>query len=499
MTYYYKYLKYKNKYYKQSLIFEKKYIEYSGRKLLLDLIKVNLVNTCYLVKKDDIYYLYIDNTNSKTGDCKNKNKIEFNWNNYKNYLTSNRKTVIYNTRVLIINELLNHIFNNFSKCKKYNQQICVYNSSGSTSIDASLESDYDLTLNGNYAISEIIEIFNSIFEKEFGKTSFEIFDTNLYGYSFIIPKNSSKNNKLWSQIDNNLDYEIVTEEIKSKSQDEWAYLRLLSFYNNSINDILRLDDNELNNKYNNNNINTISIKDKQNKYIKQMKKFENLIIDNNEINDDTNINNIKNNIIDTLSNMNYYGDETYFTQGAFQHVVGLMYYKTQSINIKKKLFKKTYYLIHSMIENMAYFIHAYYKHNNDIIYAIKYYNRFINAYVWLELVSNNNNLIKLNDLDELTELIKLHIRNRDNDYIMSKQKLFNFNTNINNITEFKNNLIEHLNNLIITKIIKKDIINTIHMYLESLLILLNNVIIQFQDYTNFEIKLNNNIYHITTK
>jgi hypothetical protein len=33
-------------------------------------------------------------------------------------------------------------------------------------------------------------------------------------------------------------------------------------------------------------------------------------------------------MIDALSNMNYYGDETYFTQGTFAHVVGTMiYYK----------------------------------------------------------------------------------------------------------------------------------------------------------------------------
>ena len=41
------------------------------------------------------------------------------------------------------------------------------------------------------------------------------------------------------------------------------------------------------------------------------------------------INDTKKELIQNLSNMNYYGDETYFTQGAFVHVVGLMYLKNQ--------------------------------------------------------------------------------------------------------------------------------------------------------------------------
>ena len=42
-------------------------------------------------------------------------------------------------------------------------------------------------------------------------------------------------------------------------------------------------------------------------------------------------------MINCLSYMNYYGDETYFTTGAFMHVVGTMfYYRNSNDDIKIK-------------------------------------------------------------------------------------------------------------------------------------------------------------------
>jgi hypothetical protein len=118
--------------------------------------------------------------------------------------------------------------------------------------------------------------------------------------------------------------------------------------------------------------------------------------------------------------MNYYGDETYFTQGAFHHVVGLMYLKDKPLK-KKSLFPHKYYLIHSMMENLGYFIHSYYskKHKFDIIYAIKYFSRFISAVYWLSIITEKTFKSKIKQLLDLTEDMKSYIRNRNN------QEIFN--------------------------------------------------------------------------
>lgn len=233
-----------------------------------------------------------------------------------------------------------------------------------------------------------------------------------------------------------------------------------------------------------------------------MNKFENIMHEqtNGNINENQ-INEIKKKLIQNLSNMNYYGDETYFTQGAFVHVVGLMYLKNQ-VESQKDLFKKKYYLIHSMMENLGYFIHAYYEHQNDIIYAIKYYNRFINAYNWLTKIDNKSNN-DLDKLDNLTANIKSHIRNREDPYILENKDKFNINNN--NVNEIKQIILTQLNNLIkkLTKIeindkpIKtNDEPNKYLDYLESLLVMLEQVINQNTQYTNIRITKIDNKYII---
>jgi hypothetical protein len=115
----------------------------------------------------------------------------------------------------------------------------------------------------------------------------------------------------------------------------------------------------------------------------------------------------KEKMIETLSNMNYFGDETYFTQGAFVHVVGLMYFKTESEQNKKGLFSKKYYLIHLIVENLGYFIHAFYNHDNSII----------NALFWLEKLEGKNTL-GLEQLNNLTDWVKSKIRNRSEEEVL---------------------------------------------------------------------------------
>lgn len=345
---------------------------------------------------------------------------EFNWHNYKDNFSDDKKAIVYAFRTELVDELIKFIYENYPPCAG---NICKFNPSGSTGPEATLNSDYDLTLAGNYKISVIIQMFNSIFEHEFEKTSAEIFDTNLYGYSFLITKAGVKTNKLWSSVltsDPNGLQGLIIDQIKSLEQDKWAYLRLKTFYEHEINRDMRSILVEVtdtvhgcDNLYTANNINTMNAKAKQNNYIKQMEQFEAQMTKTDAPSDSA-----KNQMIDTLSNMNYFGDETYFTQGAFVHVVGLMYFKTKTEDEKKSLFAKKYYLIHSMMENLAYFIHAFYSHDNSIIYAIKYFYRFVNALVWLQKITGSVSK-ELEKIDAFTDWIKSKIRNRSEEEVLS--------------------------------------------------------------------------------
>ena len=494
-----KYLKYKEKYLQlknklNNITDNKDEIEQEGAKLLKEKINdlLSSQNKC-IVKNDNKYY--IENTCIKNDNT--SINIPFTWSNYKK-LSDNDKKQINLSRKNIIDSLIKFILFKYSPCNDLNNEIiCNFVPSGSTGADGTLNSDYDLTLNGNYKISEIIQMFNSIFEKEFGETSAVIFDTNLYGYSFIIPLNAVINNKkIWTPITpTQTQSELLTITNISIQQDKWSYLRIKSFLNNQITNILSLDNNDYNEYFTQHDLNNMSIKKKQINYIQYMSQFEKLMYYNNDRNLYNNNDNIKNTIIETLSNMNYYGDETYFTQGAFMHVVGLMYFKNKTDEDKKQLFKKKYYLIHSMIENMAYFIHAYYEHHYNIIYAIKYYNRFINAYLWLCIINNNSNIENIVKIDNLTANIKSYIRNRPDDFILNNKIKFNIDNN--NVNDIKTIIISQLNDLIYELCNNSLEINNINFYLLSLLYILNKTINQNQNYTSIKITNNNNKYTIS--
>jgi hypothetical protein len=494
---------------------EKYCIEYYGKQYFLKKINNNKYFTHIVKKCSDNFYYIMNKLSDSICTKPDRSEKKFTWKEYKKLLSNNQKNIIYNFRQEIVDSLIKFIFENFKNCKHNANIICNFNASGSTGNESTLNSDYDLTLNGHYKISKIIQIFNSIFENEFRGTSSEIFDTNLYGYSFLIPQsNTLKNTKIWTPVYTSITQcEINTMEKYSVKQDKWAYLRLKSLYITHIKDLNLSDILELKNIIHNNyfnldknNLNILSPSQKQKYYLDMMYNFEtlmNLNTDDKIITTDNE--QIKKDIIESLSNMNYYGDETYFTQGSFIHVVGLMYLKTKDKKAKKALFKKKYYLIHSMIENMAYFINSYYE-NNDIIYAIKYYNRFINALLWFCKIYPNNTIYnskfikQLIDLDFFTVQIKSEIRNRtDIEIIKAAKEIFFISDTL--ITSIANILINQLN-IIINKCLKKLKLSSItvkskHFYLESMLKLLKYIIDNTSDYTQIKINYKDNKYIIT--
>lgn len=510
MDYKSKYLKYKKRYINLQIInggFDKNVLE----KELVDFINAEITilnnnnNNIILIEKNNVYL--------NTGK-----KILLTWNNIKTQ-TDKIKKILFDFRKKIVDEIIKKIFNVFPDCEMSN---CLSNASGSIGPEATLDSDYDLTITGHYKVSEMIQIFNSVIDKVFKVTPSEVFDTNLYGYSFLIPeKASQQNRKIWD-IDKIGKYTcLLTNEKKSSLQDTWAYLRLLSFCYNH-NDIFNFKNIDINNFY----IKGLFEYDKNPKqkaieYIKKMNIFEKSITTNTDIileqsydiekliTTNTNIKqldyieNIKQNIINSLSYMNYYGDETYFTQGAFMHVVGTMfYYKNESASNKIKILKP-YYLIHSMIENLAYFIHAYEK-NKDIIYAIKYYHRFFDAFYLFMFQKNTQNsdlenklVTNLENILKNLDFIKSKLRNRTDDEIKIEMEKEKINKSIPEYKLLKENELKENINSNILKIIKINS-NDTNFYINSLIDILIYCI--KPESTNIQIiKNNNNTYDISIK
>ena len=101
----------------------------------------------------------------------------------------------FNFRLNLVDTLIDKIFE-FYGCTS---DSCTKSASGSVGADANLFSDYDLTITEhNFLATKIIQTFNSVIEETFGSTPFEVFDTNLYGYSGLIPVSTNfKNHKTW--------------------------------------------------------------------------------------------------------------------------------------------------------------------------------------------------------------------------------------------------------------------------------------------------------------
>jgi len=490
MDYKSKYLKYKQKY-----IYLKNYYGGSFNNFNKETLEEELINfisheILELNKNNNIIIIDIDNDNDKSY-LLSKNTL-LTWDNIKKQ-SIQIKQILFNFRKKIVDTLIKKIFDVFPDCLIND---CISNASGSVGPEATLDSDYDLTIAGHYKVSQMIQIFNSVIEKVFKASPSEVFDTNLYGYSFLIPPNSTSNNRLIWDIDQIGKYScLFSNEIKSYEQDEWAYLRLFSFCYKH-NQPIRFLNEKINNFFIDGLFKMQPTK-KANNYILQMKEFENLINTNTDLKTNK-MNNkelelVKKQVIDSLSHMNYYGDETYFTQGAFIHVVGTMFYYRKEENYKKVLLFKSYYLIHSMIENLAYFIHAFEKKKN-IIYAVKYYHRFFDAFNLFIIMKD----LKINNLNKILvelDFMKSKLRNRTNDEIlqvMNSEKYYDTSekyilSKIDSLNNYINNIMRQTNNIIY---------NQENYYIESLLNILIYCINNDKTSTNISITNDRGYYNV---
>ena len=417
-------------------------------------------------------------------------------------------------RQQLIDNLLDLIFLINDECYDKTSLICKKTASGSIGLNSNIHSDYDLTLTGSYNISSIIQMFNSVIFKVFTNVPLIVFDTNVYGYSFLIPYSLTFNNPIWlldelsrnkstDECINKCHYTLFASENNLK-QDMWAYKRLFTMIESSTFSNLRL----------NSSIPIELPKDiyiKQQKYLEQMRYFEHLM--KNPINPPitpTKIQTYTEELINALSHMNFYGEDTYFTQGAFLHVVGTLFYYFNKKNYDKIKLVTHQHLIHSMIENLAYLIHEIKigsmnnLHDDDIVFkTIKYFQRFINAYLLLEL--KHSKKVILHDLDkriyENFEFIKNNLRNRSDEEILRlREQIVEFKSkSVKQIKQYYLDLINsNINALLIEY--KTDNISTTTMgsnkILQSCLFLLFTMINKLKFSTHLRMEYIDNQYVI---
>lgn len=308
--------------------------------------------------------------------------------------------------------------------KKTKCNDCIVTVAGSVD----LTSDYDITLNSLNTSSKVAEIFNDLFIKIWNNTSTEVFDTNLYGIGFFLETPKDVNKKIFNQFtfknkkyiylncpkvkkecinDTKIQREIAIMQFFK--QEELSNLKMLN-KKIFIKDYLKYK-----NKYKNltKDINIKNIKQTNKKYIKNLKQIELLKKDEKNV---ENIIKYKTLISETM----FYGNETYLTQGAFFHVVGIIQMKIPFIS---KIITQEE-ILDSIIENYSYLIMEYGKSKNIynfISLSSKYIYRILDGVIrynknneYVELKKNIINLKKYRTLKKFKMNQKIEI-----DYLLT--------------------------------------------------------------------------------
>jgi hypothetical protein len=321
------------------------------------------------------------------GDKMNWAKIKQVFNNNKKQFSDDMKQ-LNKLRSLLVNELKKNYCSN-----------CNFVQSGS----GSLTSDIDVNVSKNnkndyFAVKEIKEMYNVLKCLFDDVESLITLDVNFYGHSFVFPINVGNlctKNK-YNEFIPVFDYEL---ERKNKFQEAFAILKIIKYDLPIFNYNFNYDEC----KKTLNNFNSLSIfpfelfdyvKEDinttfQNKlYFNQMELIEQFT---NRIEKD-----IKKTKLDSyffineISKASMFADETYFTFGAFMHIV----YFTQ---MKRNVYLNTPIFIHSMLENFGDVLkvksHGSFENEIDFIKnASKYMMRIYDAILKTNLLIDSENI-----------------------------------------------------------------------------------------------------------
>ena len=375
--------------------------------------------------------------NDETGTFLSTNmlppELKWNWNEIKaEYLTSNpvimRKFVEF--REHIVDSTLKRIFD-FFKCNGK----CILKPGGSTGANTTLSSDLDYNLTayieGTYMVGIIIRIFISVLrDSNLGKNDKQLpsnasaymFDTNIYAYGPIDPYDDNyKNTKIYKLVKTQYNGKwYYLPYNMNKKQDMWALSHLVKYikHYNTYQFPFTLKSKKLKKFIKAEKVN-VSMETNMEDYLTSINAYEEL---KTKLEDDMivgltpdMIKMQQNRLINILSRISSNAAEAYFTLGAFYHIVGTMFFfDTAKQKENQQLFAdflSEAALIHSIVDNFAFFVHAYIEHRDSILYPIKYLERILDGFRLLKLKKGND--IRAHPIFSIMKLLKLKIRNRN--------------------------------------------------------------------------------------
>ena len=286
-----------------------------------------------------------------------ENKLKLSWDNIKSLNDENIQKLLWLLRKCVVDLILKKIIFKLQLDKKENFKIFSVGSNN-------LSSDYDITLYGNTVDKgTVITLFEEEFKKNFYEHSSIVFDTNIYGKSFI----SFEKDELSTEfICNNNETIYVLKQASENSQLMWALIKYFQDIRNGLGDnmfnsmvnflITKVDIPHVIIAYET----RIYLNNKDQELINYNKlfseKFENGLL--NEYS------NILLGTSDYTSLVNFYGSETYFTRGAFLDIVVNKQMCQNSIELQDIDY------ISSILENSGFF----FLHNNKTKYFIRVVN-----------------------------------------------------------------------------------------------------------------------------
>jgi hypothetical protein len=220
------------------------------------------------------------------------------WGKGKTWVSEAGNAEYFNFRKELVDALLVHVITDIVKCPTSE---CSAVSVGSTT----LFSDYDLTVTAPpKRAAEIVDAFNREFRQLFGnRESATVFDTNVYGVTWLIP--GTREDKIFVTFTavGSRAFSMV-RAVNPQRQRFWAYVKLNLHTDKGLPAKMR-------NAHYRSKVNRANITAMNKEYVAQLYNVARVAQHGDPAKYE-----------DAVSTANYYGAETYFTQGAFLHVVG---------------------------------------------------------------------------------------------------------------------------------------------------------------------------------
>jgi hypothetical protein len=295
--------------------------------------------------------------------------VKLTWENIKALESIETKELFWLFRKLIVDSILRQLL---IKLEISNDTFKIY-SVGSTA----LSSDYDITLYGsNEDKVLIITEFQKRFKNIFGDDSSIVFDTNIYGKSYISFAPNEQEKEYYNAVScNNQTFYYLQSSIYHDSQLMWGLVKYLrdirdAFGEHIYNDLLTFMNKKIPTLKHLHHANKtlIYLRNKDSDKINYTSLFE---IEESFVNS---YNDKLLGLNDYVSLTNFYGIETYFTRGAFLDTV-----VNNQMCKGDKIALTTVDYISSILENAGFF----FLHNNKTKYFIRVYNsilKFVNNY-----------------------------------------------------------------------------------------------------------------------